>query len=717
MKLSVGDKYESIIQKSDLISRDLSWVKFNERVLDQSKKTIRTIFEKLKFLAITASNMDEFFMIRVGSLYNYLDYEKERVDYSGLREEPFKEKLMKECQRFHGEQEQHFIQTILPELHQEGISLINVSKLTSEEQDKVRQYFLKAIYPMLTPMVYDGYRTFPILMNKLLVFGVVTTSPGERKDMRKMSFVQIPANIPRFFEIEREDSLTLIPIEEVIRENLISLFRNVEIESVSLFRITRNGDFTLEESEDMDANFLEEVKRKLMERKTGRVVRIDIEEGYSKWMLNSLLERWNLRLDSVFLVKRASMLDFTGLWQIVGNKRFKERLPQIPDPVKPLSYPEEGRADIFEVLKERDILLHHPYNNIDSILDLIENAAEDPNVMAIKMTIYRLAKDSRITKALLRAAENGKHVSVLFEVKARFDEENNILEAKKLQKAGCFVIYGISNLKTHTKLLLIVKKDDQEITRYVHLGSGNYNEDTARLYTDIGLLTTNEVLANDVSEFFNVITGHSVPSDYRNLITAPRDMRHQLISFIEQEAIHAKNGLPSGVFIKVNSLEDSEIIYALYRASQQGVPIKLIVRGICCLRPGRKGLSENIEVLSIVGDFLEHSRIYHFHNNGDARTYSGSADMMVRSFDKRLESLFKVEAPLLEKQLMNILSYNLRDNSNSYTMQEDGTYLAKAPVAGEARFNIHQQFFKVEVNEVLKVKLVEEKQEEPTTEG
>jgi len=716
MKLSVADKYESIIQKSDLISRDLSWVKFNERVLDQSKKSFRSIFEKLKFLAITASNMDEFFMIRVGSLYNYLDYEKERIDYAGLREEPFKEKLMKDCQRFHSDQQQHFIQTILPELHKEGISLLNVTKLSVEEHETVRQYFLKAIYPMLTPMVYDGYRTFPILMNKLLVFGVVTTSPGERKDMRKMSFVQIPANIPRFFEIEQENSLTLIPIEEVIRENIISLFRNVEIESISLFRITRNGDFTLEESDDMDANFLEEVKRKLMERKTGRVVRIDIEEGYSKWMLNSLLERWNLRPDSVFLTKRVSMIDFSGLWQIVGNKHFRDRLPQIPAPVKPLSYPEEGRADIFEILKERDILLHHPYNNIDSILDLIENAAEDPNVMAIKITIYRLAKDSRITKALLRAAENGKHVSVLFEVKARFDEENNIREAKKLQKAGCFVIYGISHLKTHTKLLLIVKKDDQEITRYVHLGSGNYNEDTARLYTDIGLLTTNEVLANDVSEFFNVITGHSVPSDYRNLITAPRDMRNQLISFIEEEAMHAKNGLPSGIFIKVNSLEDSEIIRALYSASQQGVSIKLIVRGICCLRPGRKGLSENIEVLSIVGDFLEHSRIYHFHNNGDTRTYSGSADMMVRSFDKRLESLFKVEAPLLEKQLMNILSCNLRDNSNSYTMQEDGTYLAKAPVAGEAKFNIHQEFFKVKVNEVLKVKLVEEKQEEPSTE-
>ncbi|MFN5337398.1 MAG: polyphosphate kinase 1 [Bacteroidota bacterium] len=704
--MAAGDKYESIIQKSDLVSRDLSWVKFNERVLDQSKKSFRSIFEKLKFLAITASNMDEFFMIRVGSLYNYLDYDKERVDYSGLREEPFKEKLMKDCQRFHSEQQQHFLQTILPELHQEGISLVNVSKLTPEEQEKVHQYFLKAIYPMLTPMVYDGYRTFPILMNKLLVFGVVTTSPGDRKGMKKLSFVQIPSNIPRFFEIERDQSLTLIPIEEVIRENLISLFRNVEIESVSLFRITRNGDFTLEESEDMDANFLEEVKRKLMERKTGRVVRIDIEEGYSKWMLNSLLERWNLRQDSVFLVKRASMIDFTGLWQIIGNKRFRERLPHIPDPVKPLSYPEEGRADIFEILKDRDILLHHPYNNIDCILELIENAADDPDVMAIKMTIYRLAKDSRITKALLRAAENGKHVSVLFEVKARFDEENNIREAQKLQKAGCFVIYGISNLKTHTKLLLIVKKDDQEITRYVHLGSGNYNEDTARMYTDIGLLTTNEVLANDVSEFFNVITGHSQPSDYLNLITAPHDMRAQLISFIEQEAEHAKNGLPSGIFIKVNSLEDSEIIYALYRASQQGVPIKLIVRGICCLRPGRPGLSEHIEVLSIVGDFLEHSRIYHFHNKGNTRTYSGSADMMVRSFDKRLESLFKVESPLLEKQLMNILSYNLRDNINAYTMQEDGTYVAKQPKEGEEKFNIHHEFFHLVKEEVEKVTLV-----------
>lgn len=706
MKIAAADKYNSIIQKSDLVSRDLSWLTFNDRVLDQSKKVHRSIFEKLKFLAITASNLDEFFMIRVGSLYNYLDYEKERIDYSGLREEPFKEKLMEKSQQFHEDQHDHFMKVILPELNEENITLGNISKLTEEEQGKVHEYFQKVIYPMLTPMVYDGYRTFPILMNKLLVFGVTTTTPGERKDMRKLSFVQIPANIPRFFEIEREDSLFLIPIEEVIRENIVSLFRNVEIAGISLFRITRNGDFTLEESEDMDANFLEEVKRKLMERKTGRVVRIEIEEGYSKWMLNSLLERWNLKMDSIFLVKRASMIDFTGLWQIVGNKRFKDRLPQVHPPVKPLSYQDEGTIDIFEALKEKDILLHQPYNNIDPILDLIDSAADDPDVMAIKMTIYRLAKDSRITKSLLRAAENGKHVSVLFEVKARFDEENNIREAKKLQKAGCFVIYGISNVKTHTKLLLIVKRDGGEITRFVHLGSGNYNEDTARLYTDIGLMTTNEILANDVSEFFNVITGHSMPSQYQNLITAPRDMRNQLIEYIEKEAENARNGLPSGVFIKVNSLEDSEIIYALYRASQSGVTVKLIIRGICCLRPGRLGLSDNIEVISIVGDFLEHSRIYHFHNNGKTRTYAGSADMMVRSFDKRLESLFQIQAPLLEKQLMNIIAYNLRDNVNSYVMQEDGTYLLKKSVDGEAEFNIHKEFFELDINQVTQVELV-----------
>lgn len=706
MKVLEIGKFNQVIDNSDLISRDLSWLKFNERVFDQCKKNSRSIFEKLKFLAITASNMDEFFMIRVGSLYNYLDYDKERVDYSGLTEEPFKIKLMMEAQKFHKRQHEHFLTELLPKMPESGFNLSNVKNLQEEEQKIIKNYFDKAVYPMLTPMVFDGYHTFPILMNRLLIFGVVTINPGDKKDNRKLSFVQIPSNIPRFFELEREDMLIYVPIEEIIREYILSLFRNVDIESVNLFRITRNGDFTLEESEDMDTNFLEEVKRKLNERKTGRVVRVEIEEGYSKWMVNLLKERWIISDDTIFKTSRASMMDFTCFWQIIGNRSFKDKIPQPPNPVPPLSYPDAATEDIFRVLKHKDILLHHPYNNIEPILDLIEKAAEDPNVMAIKMTIYRLAKDSRITQALVRAAENGKHVSVLFEVKARFDEENNMREAQKLQKTGCFVIYGISNFKTHTKLLLIVKKDEKRITRYVHLGSGNYNEDTARLYTDIGLLTTNEVLANDVSEFFNVITGHSMPSTYKNLLTAPRDMRNMLISYMEDEAENAQKGLPSGIFIKINSLEDTEFIHALYKASQAGVLIKLIVRGICCLRPGRKGLSENIEVLSIVGDFLEHSRIYHFHNNGDSRTYVGSADAMVRSFDKRLESLFRVTTPILEKQLMNIIAYNLKDNVNSYVMQEDGTYILKHPEEGEVEFNIHKEFFHLTTEIINHVQLI-----------
>lgn len=707
MKLIQHDKIEETINNSELISRDLSWLKFNERVFDQIKKDKRNIFEKFKFLAIAASNLDEFFMIRVGSLYNYLDYDKVRIDYSGLREDDFKKKLMIESQNFHKRLQRHFVKELLFKTQEAGFILSNVRNLQEEEQKTIKDYFYKAVYPMLTPMVFDGYHTFPILMNKLLIFGVVTIGPGEKKDNKKLSFVQIPSNIPRFFELEREDRMIYVPIEEMIREHIVSLFRNVTIESINLFRITRNGDFTLEESEDMDTNFLEEVKRKLNERKTGRVVRIEIEEGYSKWMVNLLKERWTLNDDSIFKIERRSLMDFSGLWQIIGNKRFKDKTPAIPRPVPPLSYPEAASEDIFQVLKHKDVLLHHPYNDMEPIFELLDKAADDPHVMAIKMTIYRLAKNSRVVGALLKAVENGKHVSVLFEVKARFDEENNIREAKKMQKAGCFVIYGVSNFKTHTKLMLIVKKEENRVTRYVHVGSGNYNEETSRIYTDIGLLTTNEILANDVSEFFNVITGHSAPTNYQNLITSPRDMRNDLIEFIRIEAENASKGIPAGIFIKINSLEDSEFIFALYKASQAGVRIKLIVRGICCLRPGRKGLSENIEVISIVGDFLEHSRIYHFHNNENYRTYVGSADAMVRSFDKRLESLFKVENEFLQKQLMNILRYNLWDNENAYVMQENGQYISKHPREGEEPFNIHQKFFELMPDMIEEVRLID----------
>lgn len=704
MLKSVRDRITAQIYQSNYISRDLSWLKFNLRVLDQAANEERVIFDRLKFLAITASNLDEFFIIRVGSLYNYIDYGKERVDYSGLRELPFKLKLFEEAQAFFDLQNKLFNEQLRPLFAQNDFKIAQIADLTEKEQEKVKNYFKKTIYPMLTPMVYDSYHTFPILMNKILTFGVVTRNPEDKRDQKKISFVQIPTNLPRFYEFERSEGIFFVPIEEIIRAHIHRLFRNVTIEAINLFRITRNGDFTLEESDDIEDNFLEELKRKLKTRKTGRVVRIEIEKEHNKWLLKLLKTRWELDDDSVFKVGSDSLMDLTGLWQIVNHSEFKDRIPGKPAQILPISFPEYGEEDIFEILKSRDIMLHHPYNSINPVLELIEKAAEDPNVLSIKLTIYRLARESRVTNALLKAAENGKHVSVLFEVKARFDEENNMREAKRLQQAGCFVIYGISSFKTHTKLMLIVRKEGEKVTRYVHMSSGNYNEDTARLYTDISLLTTNEVYAHDVSEFFNVITGHSRPEIYQNLITAPRDMRPQLINLIRTEAANARQGLPSGIVIKINSLEDQQTIDELYEASQAGVPVKLIVRGICCLRPGRKGLSENITVRSVVGDFLEHARIFYFHNNGAPKVYAGSADIMVRSFDRRLESLFLISDDLLMQQVIFMLQNNLRDNVNAYNMMEDGSY-EKQKQGEEPPFSIHKEFFRVSLDDVKRAKL------------
>jgi polyphosphate kinase len=689
------DRISQQIQESNYISRDLSWIKFNYRVLDQAKHIDRSIFDRLKFLSITASNLDEFCTIRLGSLYNYIDYGKERFDYNGLREEPFRKLLLNETKKFYADQNDYYIRKLRPHFEKNGFQVVAYTDLSVEHTQKVNEYFLRTIFPMLTPMVFDTYHTFPVLMNNRLLFGVVTKNPGDNVNQQKVSFIQIPQNLSRFYEIPGETYLQFVPIEEIVRHNIHHLFRNVEIASTNLFRINRNGDFTLEESEDIETNFLEDLKRKLKTRRTGRVVRVDVEENPDPWMMRLLKIQWDLDDFNIFPVPKESMIDFTGLMQIIGHKEFKAKRAHLPDTIKPLNFPEIGTRDLFDVLKERDILLHHPYNSMEPVLELLEKAADDPYVLSIKITIYRVAKESRVTAALLRAAENGKHVSVLFEVKARFDEENNLREAQRLQKAGCFVIYGVNSLKTHTKLLLIVRKEeDDRVYRYVHLSSGNYNESTSRLYVDIGLLTTKEVYANDVSEFFNVITGHSQPTTYRNLITSPRDMRIQLCNLVRREAENARQGIPSGVAIKLNSLQDKELIDELYSASQAGVPVRLIVRGMCCLRPGRKGISDNIEVISIVGEYLEHSRIYYFHNAGDPKVYIGSADAMVRSFDRRIESLFSLEDNFLKKQAINNLRYNLKDNVNAYILREDGTYSIKE-LNGELPFNLHKEFYRV----------------------
>ncbi|HYF70067.1 MAG TPA: polyphosphate kinase 1 [Ohtaekwangia sp.] len=699
------EKLYQQIDESNYISRDLSWLKFNYRVLDQAKYKERSIFDRLKFLAITASNLDEFCTIRLGSLYNYLDYGKLRFDYNGLREEPFRKLLLGEMKRFCKDQNDYYTGELKPYFSDNGFTIISYQDLSVEHTQRVNEYFNNIIFPMLTPMVFDNYHTFPTLMNNRLLFGVVTNNLVEGVNQQKVSFIQVPQNLSRFYEIVEESRILFVPIEEIIRHNVFNLFRNVEIVSTNLFRINRNGDFTLEESEDIESNFLEDLKRKLKTRRSGRVVRLETEENPDPWMMRLLKIQWDMDEHNIFYVPTGSLIDFAGLNQIISHKEFKSKRAAPREAIKPLNFPGEGTQDLFEVLKDRDILLHHPYNSMEPVLELLEKAADDPYVLSIKITIYRVAKESRVTAALLKAAENGKHVSVLFEVKARFDEENNLREAQRLQKAGCFVIYGVSSLKTHTKLLLIVRKEeDDRVYRYVHLSSGNYNETTSRLYVDIGLLTTKEVYANDVSEFFNVITGHSQPSAYRNLITSPRDMRIQLCNLVKREAENARNGRPSGVVIKLNSFQDKELIDELYAASQAGVPIKLIVRGMCCLRPGRKGVSENIQVISVVGEYLEHSRIYYFHNEGNPKVYIGSADAMVRSFDRRIESLFLLDEDILKKQAINNLRFNLLDNVNTYCMNEDGTYTKKQS-DGEELFNLHKEFYHVTKEIVMAAEL------------
>jgi polyphosphate kinase len=699
------EKANQQIADSNYISRDLSWLQFNYRVLDQSRHAERSIFDRLKFLSITSSNLDEFCTIRLGSLYNYLDYGKERFDYNGLREEPFRKLLLEEIRKFVNDQNDHYLNNLKPYFEENGFSITPFKGLTIDSTQRANEYFTRTIFPMLTPMVFDNYHTFPTLMNNRLLLGVVTKNPADPNNNLKVSFIQIPQNLPRFFELHEGDLIRFVTIEDIIKNNVHQLFRNVEIESVNLFRINRNGDFALDESDDIETNFLEELKRKLKTRRTGRVVRLEVGENPDPWMMRLLKIQWDLDESNIFHVPQDSIIDFTGLMQIIGHKEFKSKRFSPPAPIKPLNFPEHGSADLFEILKERDILLHHPYNSMEPVIELLEKAADDPYVLSIKITIYRVAKESRVTAALLKAAENGKHVSVLFEVKARFDEENNMREAQRLQRAGCFVIYGVNSLKTHTKLMLIVRKDeDDKVYRYVHLSSGNYNETTSRLYVDIGLLTTREVYGNDVSEFFNVITGHSQPSAYRNLITSPRDMRIQLCNLVRKEADNARNGIPSGIVIKLNSMQDKEFIDELYAASQAGVKIKLIIRGMCCIRPGRVGLSENIEVISIVGEFLEHSRIYYFHNAGNPKVCIGSADAMVRSFDRRVESLFQLEEDILKKQAMNNLRFNLMDNVNSYVMNEDGTYTLKH-ANGEPPFNIHKEFFNISKEKVTDVQL------------
>ncbi|MEL6539749.1 MAG: polyphosphate kinase 1, partial [Bacteroidota bacterium] len=442
----------------------------------------------------------------------------------------------------------------------------------------------------------------------------------------------------------------------------------------------------------MESTFVEKLRQTLQIRNRGSVVRIELEADYDQWLLEQLQEGTELDNNSLFLVPLQSLMDFTGLSYLIRYKGFEERLAAPGSHTLPLTKSPVDRSNLLETLKEQDILLHHPYNSFDWVLDLLNQAAVDPYVSVIKMTIYRLASPSAVVIALCKAARQGKSVLVVIEAKARFDEENNLHTARELEQAGCHIIYGASSVKVHAKAFIIVRQESQQTTRYVHLSSGNYNEETAQNYADVGLLTTKEHYANDVAEFFNAITGHSFSKNYEHLLTKPCNLREELIALVRQEVVNAKQGLPCGIVIKVNALEDKAIIEVLYQAAHAGVPIRLIVRSICCLVPGRSGLSENIAVRSITGRYLEHARLFYFHNQGNPRVYVGSADMMLRSFEKRVEILFAIVDPFLKQQVIGLLDYNLRDNVNAYLMREDGMYVKQSP-GDQIPFDIHQAFF------------------------
>ena len=680
-----------MIESSNYVSRDLSWVCFNHRVIDQVGKPSTTLGEWLRFLSISSRNSDEFFMVRVGSLYNYVDYNKPRTDYSGLELDEFKRLLLQTYQGFSREQVKCYVEKVLPALGSKGIYIRRYEDLPAEGKQACLAYFKHTIYPMLTPMVYDGMHTFPTLINQVLIYAVVSKELHS-SGTKKVSFIQIPSNIARFYEWKQGKELVYVPVESIIGSQIQDFFKNVRIHSISLMRLTRNGDFTIEESEDIESNFLDELRVNLRQRRTGRVVRLELVSGYDRVLVGQLATRWSLEEENRVEVSADALLDFSALTQIGKCRRLQaERPPALPAS-SPLSMRLLSNKSLFEVLKERDVLLHHPYHSFYTLVELIEQAAKDPAVLSLKITLYRVAHESRVVEALLRAAEAGKHVVVLFELKARFDEERNMKQALRLQKAGCYVIYGLGKLKAHAKMLLIVREKKGTVVRYTHTSTGNYNEDTANGYGDVGLLSARKSYADDISEFFNAITGHSYPGKHKHLLTAPRELRNTLLQLIEKECVHARAGRKAAVVLKINSLQDKTLIDALYKASQAGVRVELIVRGICCLRPHRRGISDRICVRSIVGRYLEHARIYYFENTGRPKIYIGSSDVMVRSFDTRVEVLIEVIDKFLCKEIVWILHQNLRDNVNTYLMNEDGSYRVLHPTQDHPPCDIHTLF-------------------------
>lgn len=645
-------------------NRELSWLKFNLRVLKEAMGKETPLLERLKFIAISASNLDEFFMVRVAGLWSNFDSSVEKRDASGMS---VHEQLVAISQAAH---EQVRTQTksliaLMAEMDAVKLHFRRVKDLSELGKDWLEEYYREVVFPVLTPMAVDASRPFPFLANKTLNLAVeLIKADGEHS----MGLIQVPSVLDRIVEVEPEGKRTFVFLEDIIASHCHDLFKGCHILDMVSFRVTRDSDLDLEEDDSVD--LMKEVEESLRKRKRGAAVRLEIFKTNNNRIKKFLEE--NLDVTEMEVYEINGPLDPTCFFKFIGMKGMWPWLYEPFVPQRPLELPDD--SDLFAAIRENDILLHHPYESFDPVVKLVSDAADDPQVLAIKQTLYRVSGNSPIVAALARAAENGKQVTVLVELKARFDEENNILWARRLEKAGCHVIYGLVGLKTHAKIILIVRKEDNGIRRYLHLGTGNYNDSTAKLYTDLGLMTANDEFGSDASAFFNLLSGYSEPPVWNKLVMAPLGLREKIYALIDNEIAMVRAGREGHIIAKMNSLIDQPVIQKLYEASAAGVHIDLIVRGICGLRTGIEGISDNITVRSIVGRQLEHSRIFWFANGGEEQLYLSSADWMPRNLNDRVELFFPVETEEHIHRIKALLDLYLRDNMGAHMMQSNGTY-------------------------------------------
>ena len=669
-------------------NRELSWLAFNERVLSEARDKSIPLFERLKFLSITASNLDEFFMIRVASLKDMVHAKYTKKDIAGLTPQEQLDEIIKSTREMVSTQYSTYSRSLLPLLRQHGLTVVQEHEDLNEEQARYAdRYFRENVYPVLTPMAVDSSRPFPLIRNKSLNIGALLSKKNEKTEELEFATVQVPSVLPRIVRLpdNKDGSKVVILLEEIIERNMQQLFLSYNIVCAHPYRLMRNADLTIDEDDASD--LLKEIQKQLKKRQWGEAIRLEVEDKMDKRLLKLLRKELNIKEDSIF--KIVGPLDLTFLMKMYGMDGFDAlKYPRhVPAAVKELP----ADCDIFEEIRKGDVLLHHPYQTFDPVVKLVRDASVDPKVLAIKQTLYRVSGNSPIIAALAQAAENGKQVSVLVELKARFDEENNILWAKMLEKAGCHVIYGLVGLKTHSKITLVVRREDDGIRRYVHLGTGNYNDSTAKLYTDLGLMTCSAPIGEDATAVFNMLSGYSEPVGWNKLSLAPIWLKERFLSLIRREQEHAENGGEGHIMAKMNSLCDPDVIAALYEASSAGVKIDLLIRGICCLKVGIPEVSEHISVRSIVGNFLEHCRIFYFENDGKQEYYCASADWMPRNLERRVEIMFPVEKPELQKKLMDILSTQLKDTVKAHVLKSDGSY-EKVDRRGKESVNAQQEF-------------------------